>query len=96
MQLVTPSPLSHDDAPKHVKVVFKQRKGYVKKGDPRPTMYCTWCGPRLPKDQELEEETVCKACMILYDNGWRYVRELYVSCGKAMQVNKFTNSKGKI
>lgn len=56
---------------------------------------CSWCGPRLPDGEELQEETVCDACMILWEAGWRYERERYFSNGKEMHMSKYIDRNGK-
>ncbi len=66
--------------PKHVITMMEKRKKLVLAGDPRPSVDCSWCGPKWVR-KEVSEENVksnkdrdtpsCEACKILYDLGWR-------------------------
>jgi len=86
--------IDHDHIPTNAKIIMTQRKRYVSKGDPRPTMYCTWCGPKLP--EYADQEIACTVCMSLYDLGWRYEAETYKSCGKKLTVyTYYTPHHGK-
>ena len=93
---ITKKLLTVHELPAQNLTVYKRRLSYVKKGDPRPTLYCTWCGPKLPEGEELKEETICEPCMILFDKGWRYECESYMSRGKVMFNTKYINADGKV
>ena len=95
LQSVTRTLLTYDELPRNIQAVFKARKDIVRKYDPRPIIHCTWCGPKLPEEETLKDETLCEACMMLYEEGHRHEREHYISKKKDMVINKYFNTQGK-
>ncbi len=87
--------LTDDQIPSNAKAYQRQRKGWVRKSDPRPVWQCSWCGPKLPEELTLKEEALCEACMFLYEEGWRFKRDHYVSKGNFMNITRYFDTEGK-
>ena len=72
--------VTESEIPKHVITMIEKRKKLVLEGDPRPSVDCSWCGPKWVR-KEVSEDNVksnkdrdtpsCAACQVLYDIGWR-------------------------
>ena len=73
-----------DALPVSAKGMMHQRMKLVVQGDPRPSLHCSWCGPKWHRDGEPPAETGewieepgCRACRFLHARGWQMLHRVY-------------------